>query len=56
MHRFLNVKVNSKFYRSSTIPCEVAAGGGINCVSPVMDDRLAFGVQDVPSEAIAIYP
>ena len=42
--------------RSLPSPAKLPRGVGINCVSPVMDDRLAFGVQDVPSEAIAIYP
>ena len=37
-------------------PAKLPRGVGRNCVSPVMDDRLAFGVQDVPSEAIVIYP
>ncbi|WP_185826782.1 hypothetical protein [Shewanella canadensis] len=37
-------------------PLEVAEGRWNKLREPDMDVWLAFGVQDVPSEAIAIYP
>ncbi len=37
-------------------PLEVAEGCWIKLREPDMDVWLAFEVQDVPSEAIAIYP